>query len=180
VRDAKIDTLYEGTTAIQGQDFFFRKIVRDKGGAVGWISAQITDFVTNGPDALALERKLLGRAGEDVQAILGFMVGELMKSDPRTGEDNDPANLYKVGQNTSRLLLSSGDVMVGWLLLRNAAVALEALERGGLSEADTNFYTGKVAAARFFARTVLPLLAGERDIATHTDNALMDVPEAAF
>ena len=180
VRDAKIDTLYEGTTAIQGQDYFFRKIVRDKGGAVGWISAQITDFVTNGPDALALERKLLGRAGEDVQAILGFMVGELMKSDPRTGEDNDPANLYKVGQNTSRLLLSSGDVMVGWLLLRNAAVALEALERGGLSEADTNFYTGKVAAARFFARTVLPLLAGERDIATHTDNALMDVPEAAF
>lgn len=180
VRDAKIDTLYEGTTAIQGMDFFFRKIVRDKGGAFGWISAQIQDFVTNGPEAFDLERKLLGRAGEDVQAILGFMVGELMKSDPRTGEDNDPANLYKVGQNTSRLLLASGDVMVGWLLLRNAAVALEALDRGGLSEADTNFYTGKVAAARFFARNVLPLLAGERDIATHTDNALMDVPEAAF
>lgn len=180
VRDAKIDTLYEGTTAIQGMDFFFRKIVRDKGGAFGWLAAQITEFVANGPEELAVERKLLGRAGEDVQAILGFMVGELMKSDPRTEEDNDPANLYKVGQNTSRLLLASGDVMVGWLLLRHAAVALEALQRPGLSEADTNFYTGKVAAARFFARTVLPLLAGERDVATHTDNALMDVPEAAF
>ncbi|MDO5710254.1 MAG: acyl-CoA dehydrogenase [Micrococcales bacterium] len=180
VRDAKIDTLYEGTTAIQGMDFFFRKIVRDKGGAFGYLAAQIQRFVTDGPDALGAERKLLGRAGEDVQAILGFMVGELMKSDPRTGEDNDPRNLYKVGQNTSRLLLASGDVMVGWLLLRHAEIALTALERGNLSQADTNFYTGKVAAGRFFARNVLPRLAGERDIATHTDNALMDVPEAAF
>src|ERR1039457_1970566 len=45
VRDAKIDTLYEGTTAIQGMDFFFRKIVRDKGQALGWIAAQIPEFV---------------------------------------------------------------------------------------------------------------------------------------
>ena len=180
VRDAKIDTLYEGTTAIQGMDFFFRKIVRDKGGALGHVAEQIQAFVTDGPAELATERKLLGRAGEDVQAILGFMVGELMKSDPRTGEDNDPRNLYKVGQNTTRLLMTAGDVMIGWLLLRQAQVALEALGRDEISEADRNFYTGKVAAARFFARTVLPLIAGERDIATHTDNALMDLPEAAF
>ncbi len=182
VRDAKIDTLYEGTTAIQGMDFFFRKIVRDKGGALGYLAAQIQAFVTGGDDGdpLATERKLLGRAGEDAQAILGFMIGELMKSDPRTEEDNDPRNLYKVGQNTTRLLLAAGDVMVGWLLLRNAEVALEALRRPGISPADKSFYTGKVAAARFFARNVLPLLAGERDIATHTDNALMDVPEDAF
>ncbi|GAB97120.1 hypothetical protein BJY21_001506 [Kineosphaera limosa] len=180
VRDAKIDTLYEGTTAIQGMDFFFRKIIRDKGVALGHVAAQIQGFVTDGPAALGTERKLLGRAGEDVQAILGYMVGELMKSDPRTGEDNDPRNLYKIGQNTTRLLMAAGDVMVGWLLLRQAEIALQALERENLSDADQAFYTGKVAAARFFARTVLPLLAGERDIATHTDNALMDLPEAAF
>ncbi|WP_226345964.1 acyl-CoA dehydrogenase [Agilicoccus flavus] len=180
VRDAKIDTLYEGTTAIQGQDFFFRKIIRDKGGALGHMAGQIQEFVTNGPEALSVERRLLGKAGEDTQAILGHMVGDLMKSDPRTGEDNDPRNLYKVGQNTSRLLLCAGDVVVGWLLLRQAEVALAALERGGVSEADTNFYTGKVAAARFFARNVLPKIAGERSIAVHTDNALMDIPEAAF
>ena len=182
VRDAKIDTLYEGTTAIQGMDFFFRKIIRDKGGALGHIAEQIQAFVTGGGDGdpLATERKLLGRAGEDVQAILGFMVGELMKSDPRTGEDNDPRNLYKIGLNTTRLLMAAGDVMVGWLLLRQAVVALDALGREGLSEGDRAFYTGKVAAARFFARTVLPLLAGERDVATHTDNALMDLPEDAF
>lgn len=197
VRDAKIDTLYEGTTAIQGIDFFFRKIVRDKGGALGHLAEQIQAFVTTdvaapgtdagtdagtngGKDPLATERKLLGRAGEDVQAILGFMIGELMKSDPRTGEDNDPRNLYKIGQNSTRLLMAAGDVMIGWLLLRQARVALEALQRADLTQEDRDFYTGKVAAARFFARTVLPLLAGERDVATHIDNALMDVPEAAF
>ena len=42
IRDAKIDTLYEGTTAIQAQDFFFRKIVRNKGAALGALSAEIT------------------------------------------------------------------------------------------------------------------------------------------
>src|SRR5690606_25212276 len=40
VRDAKIDTLYEGTTAIQGMDLFFRKIVKDNGRAIGWLSGQ--------------------------------------------------------------------------------------------------------------------------------------------
>ena len=45
VRDAKIDTLYEGTTAIQGQDFFFRKIVKDQGKALGYLAGEIEAFV---------------------------------------------------------------------------------------------------------------------------------------
>ncbi|MDQ5841627.1 MAG: acyl-CoA dehydrogenase family protein, partial [Chloroflexota bacterium] len=115
VRDAKIDTLYEGTTAIQGLDFFFRKIIRDRGKAVTHLAQQIQEFVkgVNGTsdggdpgrtDFQRTEKELLGEALEDVQGILGFMVAELMKSDPsRTG--GDAANLYKIGQNTSRLLL---------------------------------------------------------------------------
>jgi alkylation response protein AidB-like acyl-CoA dehydrogenase len=179
VRDAKIDTLYEGTTAIQGQDFFFRKIVRDRGGALAALSAQIHEVVKGdaGNGALATERELLGQALEDVQAIVETMVGSLMAADPRSG--GDPANLYTVGQNTSRLLLATGDLVVGWLLLRGAEVALAALERE-VSAADRAFYTGKVAAARFFARTVLPRLSADRAVAEGVDNALMDVPEDAF
>ncbi len=182
IRDAKIDTLYEGTTAIQGLDFFFRKIIRDKGQALGVLAGQIQEFATATPtgDQLAEERKLLGKAGQDVQAIMGIMVGELMKSDPRTGEDNDPKNLYKVGLNTSRLLLAAGDIVVGWLLLRQAEVALTNINRKGVTPADVDFYTGKIAAARFFARNVLPKVAGERLVAKLTDSALMEVPEAAF
>jgi hypothetical protein len=112
--------------------------------------------------------------------MLGFMVGTLMQSDPRMG--GEVTNLYKVGQNTSRLLLAAGDVIIGWLLMRQAEVAQAALDtRGGsMSAADTSFYTGKVAAASFFCRTVLPRITADRAIAEATDNALMVVPEDAF
>ena len=182
VRDAKIDTLYEGTTAIQGQDFFFRKIVRDKGQALGHLSTQIQEFVKgdSGSGELATERELLGKGLEDVQGVVGWMVGQLMASDPRGGEQNDVRNLYKVGQNTTRLLLATGDLVVGWLLLRQAEVAVARLAEDGLSAKDRAFYEGKVAAARFFVRGQLPKIAAERAIAEATDNALMDLDEAAF
>ena len=182
VRDAKIDTLYEGTTAIQGLDFFFRKIVRDKGQALGYLSAQMVEFVKadDGSGALAAERDLLAHALDDVQGIVGTMVSALGSADPRSGPDADPRHVYLVGQNTSRLLLAAGDLVVGWLLLRQADVALAALDRLDVSTRDRDFYTGKVAAARFFARTVLPRLSAERRIAETVDNGLMDLPEAAF
>ena len=185
VRDAKIDTLYEGTTAIQGLDFFFRKIVRDKGQALSHLAGQIQELAKGEPGngVLARERALLAQALEDVQGIVGFMVGELMASDARTaGDEADVRNLYKIGQNTSRLLLAAGDLVVGWLLLRQAEVAQGRLDGDGpaITEKDRAFYQGKVAAATFFARTVLPRIASERAIAEGTDNSLMDVDEAAF
>ena len=186
IRDAKIDTLYEGTTAIQGLDFFFRKIIRDKAQALSHVAMQIQEFAkdlgaTGG--ALDTERELLGKGLEDVQGILGYMVGELMKSDPRQ-EGSDVRNLYKVGQNTSRLLMAAGDLVIGWLLLRQAEVAKAALDAGAsaktITQKDVAFYEGKIAAASFFARNVLPKIAAERQIAEATDNSLMDVPESAF
>ena len=182
IRDAKIDTLYEGTTAIQGLDFFFRKIIKDKAQALAHVAMQVQEFAKadDGTGFLKVERELLGKGLEDVQGILGFMVGELMKSDPRADAANDVRNLYKVGQNTSRLLLAAGDLVIGWLLLRQADVAHKALEGGDVSDRDRDFYEGKIAAASFFARTVLPKLAAERAIAEATDNSLMDVSESAF
>jgi hypothetical protein len=177
VRDAKIDTLYEGTTAIQGMDFFFRKIVRDKGQALAQVAAQVQEFAKDLGGSLDVERELLGVALEDVQGIVGHMVGTLMKSDPRAG--GDVKNLYQVGQNTTRLLLAAGDLVVGWLLLRQAEVAQRALD-GGAQGGDADFYRGKVAAAKFYARNVLPKLSAERAMAEAVDNDLMDVPEAAF
>jgi alkylation response protein AidB-like acyl-CoA dehydrogenase len=180
VRDAKIDTLYEGTTAIQGQDFFFRKIVRDKGRALAYLGQQIAEFAKADPGdgRLARERELLGRALDDVQGIVGTMVGALVASDARQ-QGADPRTIYKVGQNTTRLLLATGDLIVGWLLLRQADIALTALA-GSPTVADRAFYQGKVAAASFFAKQVLPKLAAERAIAEGTGNELMDLDEAAF
>ncbi|HWB65829.1 MAG TPA: acyl-CoA dehydrogenase [Mycobacteriales bacterium] len=175
IRDAKIDTLYEGTTAIQGMDLFFRKIVRDQGAALTNLVEQIREFVDSeaGNGQLKNERLLLGAALGDVQGMVESMVGYL------TASAEDSASVYKVGLNTTRLLLALGDVVVGWLLLRQAQVALDALVAGP-SERDHDFYTGKVTAAKFFAQTRLPLLAAERRIVEDTDLEIMEIPEAAF
>ncbi len=182
VRDAKIDTLYEGTTAIQGMDFFFRKIVRDNGQALAHLASLVAEFVKGeaGDDSLSLERELLGKALDDVQGIVGAMVGAMMASHPKA-PGGDVANVYKVGQNTTRLLLAAGDLVIGWLLLRSAEVAVEALRnKESLPDSEVAFYEGKVASARFFTRSVLPKLTAERAIAEAMDNSLMEVDEAAF
>jgi hypothetical protein len=175
VRDAKIDTLYEGTTAIQGMDFFFRKIVRDKGQALTKLMIEIQEFAKGdeGNGALQAERELLATGLEDVQAIVATMVTAL------TASAQDVSNIYKVGQNTSRLLLACGDLITAWLLLRQATVALAALGKGAEGR-DKAFYQGKVAAARFFARQALPLLTAQRAVADGVDNSLMELPEEAF
>ncbi len=180
VRDAKIDTLYEGTTAIQGQDLFFRKIVKDRGKALMSLAGQIHEFVESeaGNGRLKNERGLLARALEDVNGLVGVLTGFLMSSQPGV-EGSDPRNVYKVGQNTTRLLLAAGDLVTAWLLLRQAEVALAKLD-GELQELDKAFYEGKVAAAQWFVRQVLPKLRSELKIAEATDNDLMDLPEAAF
>ena len=83
VRDAKIDTLYEGTTAIQGQDFFFRKIVKDQGEALGHLAKEIEGFLASeaGNGRLKVERELLATALEDANAIVGHMINDLMSAD---------------------------------------------------------------------------------------------------
>ncbi|MFZ0324489.1 MAG: acyl-CoA dehydrogenase [Actinomycetes bacterium] len=174
VRDAKIDTLYEGTTAIQGLDLFFRKMVRNNFQAVSALGEQVAETAKGGEgdDALAAERALLAKALDDVQTMIGGLAGFAMAS------QSDPTSLYKVGQNTSRLLFAVGDLVVGWLLLRQAEVATAALP--GATGADVDFYTGKVAAARWFAAQVLPQLTAQRAILEGTDNALMELPESAF
>jgi len=176
IRDNKIDSLYEGTTAIQGQDFFFRKIVRDKGQALGALSAEIQGFLDSIAEEgrLKVEREAVGKALGEVGQMVAAMIGQL------TSAQEDVRNIYKVGQNTTRLLMSCGDLAVGWLLLRQASIALTKLDGNGLSAADKAFYEGKVAVARFFAATVLPELVSRRKIVEGTDNALMDVAESAF
>jgi hypothetical protein len=175
VRDAKIDTLYEGTTAIQGQDLFFRKIVKDRGQALAALSERILETVKGdvGNGRLARDRELLGRALEDVQAIVATMAASLQAS------QQEPRRIYEVGLGTTRLLLAAGDVVVAWLLLRGAEVAVARLDAGAEGR-DRDFYEGKVAAAQFFARNVLPLVRAQRVVAQNADASLMDLPESAF
>jgi alkylation response protein AidB-like acyl-CoA dehydrogenase len=172
IRDAKIDTLYEGTTSIQGLDLFFRKVVRDQGAALTALLSEVQEVAKGdaGNGALARERAALATALEDVQGMVGSMVGFL------TSAAEERRNVYKVGLNTTRFLMSLGDLVVGWLLVRQAEVALARLaETPGEA-----FYEGKVAAARFFASTVLPELAARRRVVESTDLELMDLAVESF
>jgi hypothetical protein len=180
IRDSKIDSLYEGTTAIQGNDLYFRKIVRNQGTALAHLLSQVraTAAAEEGNGRLKLERAALARAADNFDAMLATMNGYLAAS------AQQPSEVDKIGLNTTRLLLSLGDLIIGWLLVRQAEVAIAALDagadRGGRPNDDTAFYQGKIAAARFFGSNVLPRLAVDREIVETTTNDLMDLAEAAF
>ena len=173
IRDAKIDSLYEGTTAIQAQDFFFRKIARDRGVAFGHLAGQIKAFIDNDSDRLKPERDLLAAALDDVQAMTMTLTGYLMAA------QQTPSELYKVGLGSVRFLYAVGDLVIGWLLLKQSDIAQVALA-GDVSAKDRPFYEGKVAVASFFAKNVLPKLAATKAIIASIDTEIMDLDEAAF
>ena len=176
IRDAKIDSLYEGTTGIQSLDLFFRKIIRDQGRAFGALLAKVREFAAadGGNGRLKAERAALADAAAQVEGIATAMTGYLMAS------AEQPAEIYKAGLNTTRLLMALGDLVIGWLLLTHAEVALRELDQLDAGAPDHDFYAGKLAAARFFAATVLPRLAAERKVAEETTLDLMDLPEGGF
>ena len=152
-------------------------MVRDQGAAARALLAEITAFAAadGGNGRLKTERAALAEGVEHFEAMLtamtGFVVGSLER----------PEEIYKVGLNSVRLLLAFGDLIIGWLLARQAEVAQRALdEAGALAQPDRDFYAGKLAAARFFATTVLPRLETDRKITEETTLDLMEVPEGAF
>jgi len=170
VRDAKIDTLYEGTTAIQGLDFFFRKIVKDGGRAIGLLGKEIGAFAASGGE-LASEKEALGKALADVNEMMGTLVGHAMESQEKSEE------IYKVGLHTTRLLMSVGEVIIAWLLLRQAEIAVSKSANAGR---DADFYAGKITAAKYFIRTVLPHITADKKIIAAESGEIMGLPESAF
>ncbi|CAM5744487.1 acyl-CoA dehydrogenase [Mycolicibacterium aubagnense] len=175
IRDAKIDSLYEGTTAIQAQDFFFRKIIRDKGQALAFVAGEIEQLIKNqdGNGRLKAERELLATALGDVQGMAATLTGYLMAA------QEDPKSIYKVGLGSVRFLLAVGDLVIGWLLLKQAAVAIKALDDGAAGD-ERAFYEGKIASASFFAKNMLPLLTSTRAVLESIDNETMELDEASF
>ncbi len=168
IRDQKIDTLYEGTTHIQALDLFFRKVARDGGqtlrGLMEKIQGTLGAIDASGP--LAVEHAALSRALGDVQGIYGAMMGKLGES------------LYHAGLQGNRILFATAELVIGWLLVRQATIALAA--RDAASGADRDFYEGKLAAVRFYARNVLPGITLVRKLVEGSTLELMDVSESAF
>ena len=167
LRDAKIDSIYEGTTGIQALDLFFRKIVRDQGATITALGNEILEFVKAGEagDALTIEREMLGGALADLQAQLGVMVENALAWAVA------PERIYRVGLHANSLLESLAEVVIGWQLLRHAEIA---------EGRQGDFYDGKSASARFFVRHVAPKIAARRLATEAEDGQLMHLPDAAW
>jgi alkylation response protein AidB-like acyl-CoA dehydrogenase len=172
IRDAKIDSLYEGTTAIQALDFFFRKIIRDRGQALEHVASQISHTIETCDQALRPSAELLRTALDEVRVMTATLTGYLMAA------AENPTEIYKVGLASVRFLLAVGDLLIGWRLLAQADVAQAAL--ASASTNDAAFYQGKIATAQFFAKNMLPNLTALRGVIEAIDDDIMRLPEAAF
>ncbi|MFM7199750.1 MAG: acyl-CoA dehydrogenase [Myxococcota bacterium] len=168
VRDQKIDSLYEGTTHIQALDLFFRKVARDNGATLNLLLDQMRATLDGeaAQPGLEVERLALARALADVEAIFGTMMEKLTES------------LYHVGIQGNRILFAVAELVIGWLLVRQAALVKQKLPTA--SEDDRNFYTGKLASVRYYCQNVLPGITLVRKLVAAGTLELMDVPEVAF
>jgi hypothetical protein len=166
IRDQKIDSLYEGTTHIQAQDLFFRKIGRDRGATLQALLGQISKTIEALPADLGVEKSALAAALADVQAIVLAMFGKLGQS------------IYHAGLQGNRILFALSELVIGWRLAVSAQVALGKL--AGAVGGDKAFYRGKLAAARFYAKTVLPGIALSRKLIEAGDLDLMELPDDSW
>jgi alkylation response protein AidB-like acyl-CoA dehydrogenase len=168
VRDQKIDTLYEGTTHIQALDLLLRKVARDGGTTLQALMGRIKETIDKeeGGAALATERQLLGRALGDMQGIFGALMAKFGES------------IYHVGLQGNRILFAVAETVIGWLLVRHAAVAVA--KRGDAVGPDRAYYEGKIASAQFFCRNVLPSLTLTRKLVESSSLELMELDDEAF
>jgi hypothetical protein len=168
IRDQKIDSLYEGTTAIQALDLLARKVAKDGGATLQGLMGRISQTLeTNeGGDALKLERAALAEALGALQTGLGALMEKLGES------------VYHMGLQGNRVLFSLAELTIGWLLIRHAAVALD--KQKNATGPDKAFYAGKIASARFFAAEVLPNIGLAMSQVQKSSLAIMELPEEAF
>jgi alkylation response protein AidB-like acyl-CoA dehydrogenase len=165
LRDQKIDSLYEGTTAIQALDLIFRKVGRDSG-------ATLTRFL--GRIASVAERAKavseLARSGDELQRAHGELSATYGALLQKLGE-----SAYHVGLQGIRVLTATAEVFVAWLLLDHALLAQAKKVSPVCSEGDTRYYEGKIAAARIFCHDVLPNVGLVRRLVEHSELEPMQV-----
>ena len=167
-RDAKILTIYEGTSAIQANDLVGRKTARDGGQTAKAIAAQIEatekELAAGSADAQAVARRLKAAR----QAFIGVVdfIAAQAKADP---------NAAYAGSVPYMLL--AGNLVAGWQLGRALLVAEKALAGGSN---DAGFMKAKIATARFYADHILTRAPGTRDAIVEGADSVMALPMDAF
>ncbi|MED5598301.1 acyl-CoA dehydrogenase [Janthinobacterium sp. P210006] len=168
-RDAKILTIYEGTTAIQANDLVGRKTVRDGGAVAKAIIAQVRATEAqlgelSGADFQAMQRHL-AEGSAALEAVVEYVVAN-MKSD-----------IKAVFAGSVPYLKLAGIVLGGWQMARAAVAAQQKLGEGS---GDASFYKAKIATARFFADHILSQAPGLRATIIDGSAGVMALSEEQF
>ena len=150
-RDARILTIYEGTTAIQANDLVGRKTARDGGATARAIARQVaateTQLADRGSEAARAVHKRLKAAREAFEQVVDFIAGQAK------------ANPNAAFAGSVPYLLLAGNLMAGWQMARALLVAEDKLAAGE----DKAFMQAKVTTARFYADHILSRVPGQRD-----------------
>ncbi|CAM8664608.1 CaiA Acyl-CoA dehydrogenases [Comamonadaceae bacterium] len=167
-RDAKILTIYEGTTAIQANDLVGRKTARDGGqianGIAGQVEATEADLLASGSaHALAVSKRLKAARLAFID-VVEFVAG------------NTKASPNAVFAGSVPYLMLAGNLMAGWQLARSLLVAEKAIAAGD----DVAFMQAKITTARFYADHLLSKAGGLRDSIVEGADSVTALPLDAF
>jgi acyl-CoA dehydrogenase len=146
LRDARITTIYEGTTGIQANDLIGRKVAAEKGMTARSVIAQMQAFDKELAGASDAALSIIRRGLADGVAALNEATNWVIET--------YPYNVKAASAAAVPYLKLWGTVAGGWQMARAALVAKQRLDQGA---EDFDFYRGKVATARFFAEHILPL-----------------------
>ena len=167
-RDAKILTIYEGTTAIQANDLVGRKTARDGGQTAKAIAAQIekteAELNTSGTDTAKAIAASLSLARQAFVKVVDFMVANA-KADP---------NAAYAG--SVPYLMLTGNLVAGWQMGRSALAAQAQLNLGQ----DAAFMQAKLTTAKFYAEHILARVPGQADAVLHGASSVMELPMDMF
>ncbi len=144
-RDARILPIYEGTTAIQANDLVGRKTVRDQGavakGLISQINATVKSLEAHKDGDFAAMRNQLAASAVALEQVVDFVVA------------NTKSDIKAVFAGSVTYLKMAGITLCGWQMVRAAQAASKHLATGAQ---DKDFYSAKIATARFYCDHLLP------------------------
>lgn len=170
-RDVKIYSIWEGTNYIQSLDLIGRKWMMGKGKVFADWLADIEDFATAnaGADNFGKEMDILLRAVNAYKEIQSTIASYFMNQ-----------KISMMPLYATRILQASGELICGQVILEQALVAQKKIDELGSDHYDYPFYNGKVNAAKYFVRNIVPNIFRTLEVVKEGDTSVLDIVEEAF
>jgi alkylation response protein AidB-like acyl-CoA dehydrogenase len=169
LRDARITTIYEGTTGIQANDLVGRKIAYEKGATVKVLLAQMrsldAELAKVGHPGLAVIRRSLAGGIDALSEATDWLLATF------------PGNMKAASAGAVPFLKLFGTVAGGWQMARAALIAKRRLDE---NDEDYDFYRAKIGTARFYAEHILPLALAYKEEIVHGSTSVLALEEAQF